>query len=254
MDGKDENISGYKHTKRPLAASVCPLPTKLPADDLYEPEAGPELPPQPPQTKTKTLCGQTLSSFPQYRRANRLRSRLNLSADYQQNRDENELCAGCWRKAHAEDSWHVQARAMIHVCGPACWKYNKNGTRICRHHCYHITTLEPDPSSATPAEKPLKLRRDGRPLNNQLYIQEDASKGQRGWIVPVTVIPFDTITNYTVADSLRCNYDNQSLLHLPPGSVLKLMALPNINPKPEYSHMERKDCDLDPRMAFGSGR
>ena len=105
------------------------------------------------------------------------------------------VCADCWRQAHIEDSWHVQVRAMIHVCGPSCWKYNSNGIRICRHHCYHITILEPGTSAASPAEKPLKLRRDGRPLNNQLFIQEDATKGKRGRIVPITVMPFETMTN-----------------------------------------------------------
>ena len=95
---------------------------------------------------------------------------------------------------------------------PSCWKYNSNGIRICRHHCYHITILEPDTSAASPAEKPLKLRRDGRPLNNQLLIQEDATKGKRGSIVPITVMPVETMTNYGAAGSLRCNFDNQSLL------------------------------------------
>ena len=136
---------------------------------------------------------------------------------------------------------------MIHICGPSCWKYNQNGTRVCRHHCYHITMLEPDPSSDTPAEKPSKLRRDGRPLNNQLYIQEDASRGKRGRIVPITVMPFETMTNYAAAGSLRCNFDNQSLLYLPPASVLEMSALPNIGPRPEYAHMERKEGDLDPK-------
>ena len=84
-------------------------------------------------------------------------------------------------------------------------------------------------------------------MTNQLYIQEDASKGKRGRIAPITVMPFETMTNYAVADSLRCNFDNQSLLYLPPGSVLKLVALPNLGPKPEYALMERKEGDLDPK-------
>ena len=136
---------------------------------------------------------------------------------------------------------------MIHGCGPSCWKYNKNGVRICTHNCYHITVLEPDTSAASPPEKPLKLRRDGRPLNNQLFIQEDASKGKRGRIVPITVMPFETMTNYAAADNLRCNFDSQSLLYLPPGSVLKLLHSPNTGPKPEYAHMERKEGDMNPK-------
>ena len=58
---------------------------------------------------------------------------------------------------------------------------------------------------------------------------------------------FETMTNYGAAGSLRCNFDNQSLLYLPPGSVLKLLHSPNIGRKPEYAHMERKEGDMDPK-------
>ena len=84
-------------------------------------------------------------------------------------------------------------------------------------------------------------------MNNQLFIQEDATKGKRGRIVPTTVNPFETMTNYGAAGSLRCNFDNQSLLYLPPGSVLKLLHSPNIGPKSEYAHMERKEGDMNPK-------
>ena len=55
------------------------------------------------------------------------------------------------------------------------------------------------------------------------------------------------MTNYGAAGSLRCNFDNQSLLYLPPGSVLKLLHSPNIGRKPEYAHMERKEGDMNPK-------
>ena len=252
MDGRQENVAGYKKATRPCAAQrpLDTLPKKLPKDDLYVPEEDSDIPPGPPQIKQKVLCGQTLSSFPRYRRLKYLKrpSLVRLCAAFgpRCNADE-ELCSSCWREMHVRDSWHVQTRAMIHVCGPSCWKYNKDGTRVCRHHVYHITVLEPDSTSDNPAEKPLKLRRDGRPLNNQLYIQEEASKSRRGRIVPITVMPYETMTNYSVANSLRCNFDNQSLLYLPPRSVLKLFLTPNIGPKPEYAHMERKEGDLEPK-------
>lgn len=136
---------------------------------------------------------------------------------------------------------------MIHVCGPSCWKYNKTGTRICRHHSYHIVVLEPDPDSEMPAEKQTKLRRDGKPLNNQLFVQEEAARGKRGRIAPIVVMPFETMTNYIVAASLRCNFDNQSLLYLPPRSVLPLAQLPNIGPMPEFAWMSRTEGDLEPK-------
>ena len=103
------------------------------------------------------MCGQTLSSFPQHRRIKDLKFRPNsFCVAFNERGTSKEcvcVCADCWRQAHIEDSWHVQVRAMIHVCGPSCWKYNSNGIRICRHHCYHITILEPDTSAASPAEK-----------------------------------------------------------------------------------------------------
>ena len=69
MDGRADNFEGYSKQTRPLAAQhpLCELPKKLPADDLYEPQEVPA-PPDPPERKHKTMCGQTLSSFPQYRR------------------------------------------------------------------------------------------------------------------------------------------------------------------------------------------
>lgn len=152
LDGRADNFEGYSKQTRPLAAQhpLYELPTKLPADDLYEPQ---ELPadddapprPDPPERKQKTMRGETLSSFPQYRRIKGLKIRANFCSAYNAHDTSQEcVCSDCWRQAHVNDSWHVQVRAMIHVCGPSCWKYNKNGTRICRHHCYHITVLEPD--------------------------------------------------------------------------------------------------------------
>ena len=174
----------------------------------------------------------------QYRRVNVVKNRLDQP--YESEEDPGELCAECWREACVTDAWHIQTQAMIHICGPSCWKYNSNGVRICRHHCYHITVLEPDPESEAPAEKPMKLRRDGKPLNNQLYIQEDGTRGRRGRLVAIVVHPNETTTNYGAANSLRCNFDCQSMLYLPPQSVLALNAVPNIGPQPQFQHMERK--------------
>ncbi len=65
--------------------------------------------------------------------------------------------------------------------------------------------------------------------------------------MPIIVMPMETMTNHAIACSLRCNFDDQSLLYLPPRSVLKLRRMPNIGPKPEYAHMERKEGDLQPK-------
>ena len=150
-------------------------------------------------------------------------------------------------KSFLDDAWEVQTRAMLHVCGPSCWKYNKSGTKICRHHCYHIVTLQPDDTSDTPAEKEMKIRRDGRPLNNQLFIMEDETKGKRGRICPIVVCCFETMSNYVAACGLRCNFDNQSLVYLPPQSVLPLEWAPNIGSQPQYASMNRTTGDLQPK-------
>ena len=102
-----------------------------------------------------------------------------------------------------------------------------------------------------PAEKDLKMRRDGRPLNNQLFIQEDDAKGKRGRICPIVVCCFETMSNYVAAVSLRCNFDNQSLIYLPPQSVLPLEWAPNIGDKPEFAFMNRNTGDLDLNRSLG---
>ena len=52
---------------------------------------------------------------------------------------------------------------------------------------------------------------------------------------------------FVAAVSLRCNFDNQSLVYLPPASTLPLEWLPNIGAKPELAWMARKTGDLEPK-------
>ena len=138
MDGRAEEFEGYSTQTRPLATQhpLFELPKKLPADDLYVSEQA-SASSDKPERKQKTLCGETLSSFPRYRRIKDLKFRPNsFCAAFNEGGTSMEcVCAKCWQQAHIADSWHVQVRAMIHVCGPSCWKYNSNGIRICRHHC-----------------------------------------------------------------------------------------------------------------------
>ena len=240
MDGGEENLEGYRKQRRPCVTEVpkMDLPKRLPPDDLYEPADAsfPETSAEP--MKKRLIRGQALTAMPSYRRIHTLT---------EGRASEAELDTATWLPMYLQDAWQVQARAMLHVCGPSCWKYNKTGTRVCRHHCYHITVLEPDETASVPADKPIKLRRDGRPLNNQLYIIEESGKGKRGRICPVVVCPFETVTNYVAAVSLRCNFDNQSLVYLPPASTLPLEWLPNIRAKPELAWMARKTGDLEPK-------
>ena len=254
MDGGQETLEGYRKQRRPLVTDIpkLDLPKRLPPDNFYEPEAEATTSNQAEPMKRRFIRGQALTAMPCYRRIHTLSATGANAA---------ELNAQTWLASHVEDAWQVQARAMLHVCGPSCWKYNKTGTRVCRHHCYHITLVEPDATSATPGEKPLKIRRDGRPLNNQLYIIEESGKGKRGRVAPIVVMPFETLTNYVAACSLRCNFDNQSLIYLPPASTLPLEWMPNIGPKPQWASMARTEGDVNPKWliprdhehtAFGS--
>ena len=167
MDGGEENLEGYRKQRRPCVTEVpkMDLPKRLPPDDLYEPAdvSLPETSAEP--MKKRLIRGQALTAMPSYRRIHTLT---------EGRASEAELDTAAWLPMYLQDAWQVQARAMLHVCGPSCWKYNKTGTRVCRHHCYHITVLEPDKTASVPADKPMKLRRDGRSLNNQLYIIEES--------------------------------------------------------------------------------
>ena len=216
----------------PSAAASAAVPNS----DVVPPPPAPSTTPRSRGARKQPIRGQALTALPSYRRIKLLQASGPSTL---------ELSSAAWIQEHCKDAWQVQARAMLHICGPSCWKYNKTGTKICRHHCHHIVILEPDTASDAPADGPLKMRRDGRPLNNQLFIIEDDSKGKRGRIYPIIVLPFETVTNYIVAAALRCNFDNQSLVYLPPASVLPLEWLPNIGPKPDYASMARHTGDLE---------
>ena len=94
----------------------------------------------------------------------------------------------------------------------------------------------------------LMIRCDGRPLNNQLYILEEHAKGKRGRICPIVVCCFETMSHYVAAAGLRCNFDSQSLIYLPPQSVLPLEWAPNIGSQPQYGYMNRSSGDLQPKL------
>ena len=53
-----------------------------------------------------------------------------------------ELCKECWLQHYVEDSRLIQNRCMLHKCGSSCYKYSKDGARICRHQFYHLTTFD----------------------------------------------------------------------------------------------------------------
>ena len=65
-------------------------------------------------------------------------------------------------------------------------------------------------------QKPKRIRREGRALNNVISIIEDDVQGQRGRVELIREHPCETTTNYAGAVCLRCNLDAQSIVRLPP--------------------------------------
>jgi hypothetical protein len=120
VDGGDEDVEGYCKQRRPLVTDVpkLDLPKRLPPDDLYEPPASANT---DESMKKRLIRGQALLAMPCYRRIH------TLSA---QGASDMELEGDAWLPLYVRDAWEVQARAMLHVCGPSCWKYNKTGTRV----------------------------------------------------------------------------------------------------------------------------
>ena len=53
-----------------------------------------------------------------------------------------DFCKECWLQHYVEDSRLIQNRSMLHKCGSSCYKYSKDGARICRHQFYHLTTFD----------------------------------------------------------------------------------------------------------------
>ena len=121
---------------------------------------------------------------------------------------------------------------MLHKCGPSCYKYSKDGVRICRHQVYHLISFEPDT-----AEKGKRIRREGRALNNQMMITEEDAQGQRGRVELIREHPTETTTKYAGAVCLRCNLDAQTLVRVPPLSVLDSGPLPTIGSKQGWAAM-----------------
>ena len=162
------------------------------------------------------------ASFPAFRR-----QKVVFAGSHKARQNTMELCKESWLREYIQDSRLVQNRTMLHKCSPSCYKYSKDGTRICRHRVYHLTAYDPDK-----AEKPKRIRREGRALNNVLRITEEDVQGQRGRVEFIRQHPTETMTNYAGAACMRCNLDAQTLVRVLPLSVLDSGPPPTIGPKP----------------------
>ena len=263
MDGGQDEPAGYYPKQRARILPEGVHPQILEPDDLYLPEGAravslpPDktdsssaanrslddvsVPPPPapsvmPRKVKVTLRGSTSASFPAYRR-----QKVIFADAYRAQHNTVELCKDCWLQEYLQDCRAVQNRAMLHKCGPSCYKYSKDGVRICRHHVYHLLSFDPDT-----AEKPLRIRREGRPLNNVVKIIEDDSQGQRGRLELIREHPTETTTNYVGAVCMRCNLDAQTLVRLLFPSILDSGPLSSIVSKPEWGAMNTALPDGSP--------
>ena len=141
------------------------------------------------------LRGSTCASLPAFHR-----QKVVFADAFRAHHNITELCKTSWLQEYVRDSRFVQNRTMLHKCGPSCYKYSKDGVRICRHQVYHLISFEPDT-----AEKPKRIRREGRALNRIVRITEEDAQGQRGRLELIREHPTETTTNYVGAVCLRCN-------------------------------------------------
>ena len=114
MDGRTEHVERYSKQTRPLVAQhpLCELPKKLPADDVYEPQEVPA-PSDPPERNHKTVRGQTLSPFPQYRRIRDLKLRPNSFCAAFNERGTSKACV-C---VHIAGGNHTYKILGMFTCG-----------------------------------------------------------------------------------------------------------------------------------------
>ena len=165
MDGGTDTLAGYHPMQRARVLPEGVAPQVLGPDDLYLPEGArivslpPKVadsegasrpsddasvapPPAPccaPRKPKLTLRGSTSASFPAYRRR-----KVVFADTYRAQHNTIDLCKDCWLQEYLRDCRAVQDRTMLHKCGPSCYKYCKDGVRICRHQVYHLLSFEPD--------------------------------------------------------------------------------------------------------------
>ena len=241
-DGVEPQNLGPDDPYLPEGERSAPPPSKATDSEVAVPTSDEACPPPPPvhshapRRSKVTLRGSTCTSFPKFRR-----QQVVFAASYQAHHNTIELCKDCWLQEYVRDSRLVQNRTMLHKCGPSCYKYSKDGTRICRHQVYHLTSFEPDT-----AEKPKRIRREGHALNNVIRITEDDSQGQRGRVELIREHPTETTTNYAGAVCMRCNLDAQTLVRVLPTSVLDSGPLPTIGSKPHWAGMNAAVPDGSP--------
>ena len=133
-----------------------------------------------------------------------------------------------WRREFTKDVWELARQAILHMCGPSCWKYNKvkskygeKVTRTCRHECFH--SVQVPEQVKNPEAKPRLV--EGKRLRATVTILEDAETNMKGRVLPIQTQPFEGRTQYYGLACLRCNWDVQDVRCILPGLLTDLYVV-----------------------------
>jgi len=124
-----------------------------------------------------------------------------------------------WESLFVKDVRHLATEIFVHICGDSCHKYSgKKVQQICRHGFYHICNL----GDWFQRKEGTCFRRRGKALANSLFLVKSTKHRMQGPLLMFQEQPFEVLTNYAGAASLRCNFDVQDLRRVLPESLWKL--------------------------------
>ena len=116
-DGVEPQELGLDDHYLPVGARSASLPSKgAEAEVANRASAGAY-----PRRGKVTLRGSACTSFPEYRR-----QKLVCTNREQRRMSSMELSKERWLQCYLDDSRMIQNRAMLHKCGPSCYKYAKD--------------------------------------------------------------------------------------------------------------------------------
>ena len=185
------------------------------------------------------ITGSAISRLPSYRRSGAIRAMV-YDSDGVARATLNGLDGKLWRAAFSKDAWELARQAILHTCGPSCFKYNKTTsnlpskskpTKICRHECYHFVQLPEQVKNPQAKKKPIA----GKRLRAEVCISEDDHTNMKGRVELIQTQPFEGKTQYFGLACLRCNWDVQDVRCILP----KILddKLPSIGPQTGWSWM-----------------
>ena len=147
--------------------------------------------------------------------------------------------ASVWEKLFCGDVRDLANEILVHVCSDSCFKYSGTKVeRICRHGFYYIVNLQ---------EWEWKRRRRGKPLRNGIFVVKQQKHGMQGRLLLFQEHPYECVSNYAAAASMRCNFDTQDLRRvLSEKHWLDTSDdMPHIGFQPEHGYMSTYEWDGD---------